>query len=90
MGKSTLGSHAPPVYPSTSVKEHGFEATPGADGYVRFWGAGESVKGEFHCAECGYGVAVYRELPPCPQCGGTSWEQSTWSPFARALESNLH
>ena len=53
-------------------------------GYVQFWPAGESVKGEFHCAECGYGVAVCRELPRCPMCGGESWEQAPWSPFARA------
>jgi rubrerythrin len=52
--------------------------------YVQFWSTGESVKGEFHCAECGYGVAVYRELPRCPMCGGESWEQAPWSPFARA------
>ena len=53
-------------------------------GYVQFWSAGESVKGEFHCAECGYGVAICRELPRCPMCGGVSWEQAPWSPFARA------
>ena len=53
-------------------------------GYVQFWATGESVKGEFHCAECGYGVAVCRELPRCPMCGGESWEQAPWSPFARA------
>jgi len=53
-------------------------------GYVQFWSTGESVKGEFHCAECGYGVAVCRELPRCPMCGGESWEQAPWSPFARA------
>ena len=55
-----------------------------AAGYVQFWSTGESVKGEFHCAECGYGVAVCRELPLCPMCGGTTWEQAPWSPFARA------
>ena len=54
-------------------------------GYVQFWSAGESVKGEFHCAECGYGVTVYRKLPVCPMCGGTSWEQAPWSPLTRAL-----
>jgi hypothetical protein len=53
-------------------------------GYVQFWATGESVKGEFHCAECGYGIAVCRELPRCPMCGGESWEQAPWSPFARA------
>ena len=56
---------------------------------VRFWAEGESAKGEFHCSECGYGVTVCRELPRCPMCGGTSWEASTWSPFARALDASL-
>ncbi|MFN2627688.1 MAG: hypothetical protein ABR569_03500 [Gaiellaceae bacterium] len=54
------------------------------DGYVQFWGTGEPVKGEFRCANCGYGVTVYRNLPLCPMCGGTSWEQSAWSPISRA------
>ena len=55
-----------------------------ASGYVQFWSTGESVKGEFHCADCGYGVAICRELPRCPMCGGETWEQAAWSPFARA------
>ncbi|HEX6700373.1 MAG TPA: hypothetical protein VF101_06535 [Gaiellaceae bacterium] len=55
-----------------------------ASGYVQFWTAGESVKGEFHCAECGYGVAIFRVLPRCPMCGGETWEQVPWSPFGRA------
>ena len=54
------------------------------DDYVSFAQTGEHVKGEYHCAECGYGVTVYRELPRCPMCGGESWEQAPWSPFARA------
>jgi rubrerythrin len=56
---------------------------------VEFHAAGQHVKGEFHCTECGYGVTVFRELPRCPMCGCESWEQSTWSPFARA-RSLLH
>ena len=36
-------------------------------GYVQFWTAGESVKGEFHCSECGYGVAIFRVLPRSEQ-----------------------
>ena len=52
--------------------------------FVTFWPAGTSVKGEFHCAECSYGVIVTRELPTCPMCGGTAWEQAAWSPFARS------
>ena len=54
------------------------------DGYVEFWSSGASVKGEFHCSDCGYGVIVSKQLPLCPMCGGRAWEQSTWSPFGRA------
>jgi rubredoxin len=58
-----------------------------ADGdYVQFWTTGDSVKGEFRCSECGYGVAVCRDLPVCPMCAGKTWEQADWSPFARAQE----
>ena len=55
-----------------------------AGDYVHFVRAGAHVKGEFHCAECGYGVTVYRTLPVCPMCGGAEWEQSAWSPLSRA------
>jgi rubrerythrin len=54
--------------------------------FVEFVDAGEHAKGEFHCAECGYGVTVYKTLPRCPMCGKGSWEKSAWSPFARARE----
>jgi rubredoxin len=57
--------------------------------YVDFRLAGESVKGEFHCSQCGYGITIYRELPVCPMCSGTTWEQSAWSPFTRALSSEM-
>lgn len=53
------------------------------DEYVEFRSAGEPVKGEFHCSECGYGVTIVRLLPLCPMCGGSSWEPSTWAPFSR-------
>jgi rubrerythrin len=52
-----------------------------AAGYVEFRTTGDAAVGEFHCGECGYGVIVSRELPRCPMCGGTVWEQSAWSPF---------
>ena len=58
-----------------------------ASGYVEFLATGDSAVGEFHCGECGYGVIVSRELPRCPMCGGTTWEQSAWSPFT--LRSDL-
>ena len=54
------------------------------DEYVEFLATGTSVKGEFHCSECGYGVTIVRALPVCPMCRGTSWEQSAWSPFGKA------
>ncbi len=53
--------------------------------FVPFFATGEPAKGEYHCAECGYGIAVFTELPACPMCGGESWEQSSWSPFRRNL-----
>jgi hypothetical protein len=54
------------------------------DDYVEFWTSGQTVKGEFHCSECGYGVTIVRVLPLCPMCGGASWEQFPWSPFTRS------
>lgn len=57
-----------------------------ADGFVEFVESGARAKGEYHCAECGYGVTVFSVLPRCPMCGGLSWEQAAWSPFARAAE----
>ena len=59
------------------------------DEYVPFYAAGSVAKGEYHCAECGYGVTVYRELPVCPMCSSASWEQAAWSPFTRALAARF-
>jgi hypothetical protein len=61
----------------------------GVDDYVEFWPAGQAVKGEFHCSECGYGVTIVRALPLCPMCGGASWEQFAWSPFKRGTVAQL-
>jgi rubrerythrin len=65
---------------------HTSRAAP--DEYVEFRAAGDPAKGEFHCSECGYGVTIVRALPICPMCGGTSWEQTSWSPFGRASKSS--
>jgi hypothetical protein len=54
--------------------------------FVEFWPTGVSVKGEFHCSGCGYGVTIHRELPTCPMCGGEVWEQTTWHPFSRSRD----
>lgn len=62
-------------------------ATP-ADGaeFTELAAAGAPTKGEFHCAECGYGVTVTRTLPTCPMCAGSDWQRSTWSPLHRAAQ----
>jgi rubredoxin len=52
--------------------------------YVEFIAAGMRARGDYRCSGCGYGVNVHAELPTCPMCGGTSWEQSAWSPLTRA------
>ena len=61
----------------------GVMSDAGYGGFVQLFEAGTAVKGEFHCAECGYGVAVHKTLPACPMCSGSSWVQADWSPFRR-------
>jgi tRNA(Arg) A34 adenosine deaminase TadA len=56
------------------------------DEYGRFAEAGSNATGEFHCADCGYGVTVYTRLPACPMCAGRIWEQST---FGRLVQPGL-
>ena len=46
---------------------------------------GAVAKGEFRCAECGYGVAIHETLPVCPMCRGRSWEPDEWRPFTRVV-----
>ena len=60
------------------------ETVDGGADYVELVATGTSVKGEYHCAECGYGVTVHSALPVCPMCTGRSWAQSGWSPLGRA------
>jgi hypothetical protein len=58
-----------------------------ADGNdVTLHAAGDHCKGEFRCADCGYGVTVCRELPICPMCGCESWQPVSWAPMTHALE----
>jgi rubrerythrin len=45
--------------------------------------AGQPGAGEFRCSRCGYGVIVQLELPRCPMCSGTAWEQLGWAPRRR-------
>ena len=55
-----------------------------SDDYIEFQTAGAPAKGQYRCASCGYGVTVHDELPTCPMCAGTAWEQSAWTPFGTA------
>jgi rubrerythrin len=57
--------------------------TYGVPDYVEFLAAGDAAAGEFRCSECGYGVTITHELPRCPMCSSTTWEQVPWSPFLR-------
>jgi rubredoxin len=66
------------------IREGRASSGPREAGFVEFWAAGANVTGEFQCSECGYGVTIFRTLPQCPMCTGTSWEQVPWSPLTRA------
>ena len=50
-----------------------------------FLAAGSEASGEFHCAECGYGISVRRMLPECPMCRGVAWEEPMTSPYGRSF-----
>ena len=52
-------------------------------GAPTFRTAGTAAAGEFHCAECGYGIAVQTLLPICPMCRGLVWDDSATSPYGR-------
>jgi lipopolysaccharide biosynthesis regulator YciM len=54
------------------------------DEAIEFLEAGRKAKGQYRCSECGYGVTVHDELPTCPMCSATVWEQASWSPFLNA------
>ena len=84
MGTVGPRSHGSVVEKGVSMRDVGVVGREPVDDFVDFLTAGAHVKGEFHCAECGYGVTVYRALPVCPMCGGSQWEQSAWSPLTRA------
>jgi hypothetical protein len=54
--------------------------------YVEFFATGDAVVGRYQCSECSYGVSIQRELPLCPMCGGTLWEQLLEPPSRRPLQ----
>ena len=54
------------------------------DDYVPFVAAGSRATGQYRCAECGYGITIHAELPVCPMCSGTTWEETAWSPLSNS------
>jgi len=84
MGTVKIGSHGTVIEEGVTMSDFDAAGRAPVGDFVDFFSAGARVKGEFHCAECGYGVTVYRALPVCPMCGGEHWEQSAWSPLTRA------
>ena len=52
-----------------------------ANGDPVFSTAGTAASGDFHCAECGYGITVRQLLPECPMCRGIQWEKPATSPY---------
>jgi hypothetical protein len=46
--------------------------------------SGESVRSDYRCASCGYGVVAIVVPPACPMCGGSTWDHAEWRPFSAA------
>jgi len=40
------------------------------------WAVGDRLCGDGCCAECGYGVTVYRSPLRCPMCAGSAWRET--------------
>ena len=62
------------------------EQASSMDDFVVLFATGTRAMGQYRCASCGYGITLHSNLPSCPMCGGESWEQSAWTPFARGDE----
>jgi hypothetical protein len=58
-------------------------STHRVDEYVEFLSVGALVTGVFACVACGRSVVSLYQLPPCPSCGGTIWEDPATSPFGQ-------
>jgi rubrerythrin len=69
------------------LDQAGQGTTPDGD-YVEFFVTGMTAAGEYHCAECGYGVTVHATLPQCPMCSGTTWEPHAGRLAARTARTH--
>jgi len=63
--------------------DHARQGPTSEGDYVDFFVTGMPAAGEYHCAECGYGVTVHATLPQCPMCSGTTWEPHALSTLKR-------
>jgi hypothetical protein len=43
--------------------------------------AATSVRSDYRCSACGYGVVAIELPPTCPMCGGSTWDHAAWRPF---------
>jgi hypothetical protein len=39
------------------------------------------LRRSLRCASCGYEIASYRKVPPCPMCHEMCWDPAPWRPF---------
>jgi len=45
---------------------------------------------DLRCTGCGYGIVADGATPPCPMCGGSTWDPLPWRPFTQQLDEMLH
>jgi rubrerythrin len=77
-GRTRLQIETVPLEPGRS------EEVADVNGDPIFFSAGTTARGEYYCAECGYGIAVRTVLPECPMCRGVQWEEPSTSPYGRS------
>jgi rubrerythrin len=47
--------------------------------------ASGSLRAEYRCADCGYGISTFGQLPACPMCRAHDWAPADWHPSEHAL-----
>ena len=67
----------------------GLQSTFTVNDFAAFLLTGQPGAGEFHCSRCGYGVIVQVELPRCPMCSGTAWEEPGSGAMRRRIAGRL-
>jgi rubrerythrin len=65
------------------------QEAPESNDFASFLLTGQPGAGEFRCSRCGYGVIVQGELPRCPMCSGTAWEEPGSGAMRRRIAERL-